>query len=137
MISRIKKSLFVSLTTFDQFEPIKHDFPNLEKSFCFSRDVRPVWTHKAWFPQIRLRCTLISVAFKSHTEWSSAWCVNASTTVILPTTKDIDHNMNCFCYVVCTLQTSMSQNIAKLLTHPSNNKIITTGNSKLLVSSLE
>ena len=62
--------------------------------------------------QIRLCCKFISVAFKSHTEWSNAQYINTTTSMILLTTAWT-------AYVIYLLQTSTYPNIAKLWTHPS------------------
>ena len=68
--------------------------------------------------QIRLCCLFICEAFKSHTEWSNAQHVSTPITMILPTTVSTFHGLNCFGHVIYELQTSLYQNIVKLLTQP-------------------
>ena len=60
----------------------------------------------------------ICTAFKSHTEWSFA-CVSSQTIMKLPTTVSTNHVLNYFGHMIYTLQSSLYQNIAKLLTYPS------------------
>ena len=52
-------------------------------------------------------------------EWSNAQHVSTPTTMILPTTVGTLHSLNCFGHIIYAPQTSMYQNIAKLLTQPS------------------
>ena len=59
-----------------------------------------------------LRCTFLCVSFKSHTELSISQSVNAPATTILPTSAGTLH-------VKYAPQSSMYQNIAKPMTHPS------------------
>ena len=66
---------------------------------------------------IRLHCTFISMAFKSHIEWSNAQYISTLTTIILPSTAGNYHSLNCFTHMICMPQTSTYQNIAKSLTH--------------------
>ena len=63
---------------------------------------------------------LICAAFKSHMEWSNAQHVSTPTTMILTTIMATYHSLNCFGHVVYTLQTSLYQNMAKLLIRSSN-----------------
>ena len=42
----------------------------------------PIWT----WTLIRLHCTFICKAFKSHSEWSNVQCVSSPNTIILTTT---------------------------------------------------
>ena len=49
--------------------------------------------------------------------------VSTPTTIILPRTVSPYYSLNCFGNVLYVLQTSMYQNSAKLLTHPSNKEL--------------
>ena len=60
----------------------------------------PVWTQSISY-QIRLYFIFMSVAFKSHKEWSNAHVI-APTTMMLPTTAGTYHGLNCWSHVICT-----------------------------------
>ena len=59
------------------------------------------------------------MALSSHIERSNAQCINTPTISIVPTTAVFFHGLNCFGHMVYLQQTSMHQNMAKLLTHYS------------------
>ena len=79
-----------------QFKLVKHKFLNL----------------------ITLHIYLCS--FQITHGWSNTRYVSTPTTTTLTTTAGTFHSLNCFGHIICIPQTSMYQNIAKLLTHPSN-----------------
>ena len=62
--------------------------------------------------QIRLCCTFICAAFKSHMEWSNSQRVSAPTATILPTAVGIYHNFNYFGNVIIH---SKLEHITKIL----------------------
>ena len=51
------------------------------------------------------------------TQWSSVRCVNAPTTTKLPTTVGTFHGSKCFSHMICTLQISTYQIMARLFSH--------------------
>ena len=65
-----------------------------------------VQTHKVYY-QIRLHCTFIWAAFKSHMVWNNALYVSVPITKILSTIVSTFHSLNCFGYVIYTRKTSM------------------------------
>ena len=65
-------------------------------------------------------CSLITTAFRSHTEWSNSQRSSSVAIMTLPNTACTCHGLNCSRYVMYTLQTSKHcQNIAKLLPYPN------------------
>ena len=56
---------------------------------------------------IRQQCIFIWAAFKSHTKWSIAPCISAAPTTIQLTIVGTNHGLNCFSYVIYTLQTTL------------------------------
>ena len=68
----------------------------------------------------RLCCMFICAAFKLPMDWSNIQHVSASTTTILPTTVGTLHNLNFSSHMIYVLQTSIYQNITKLLTRLCN-----------------
>ena len=50
--------------------------------------------------QIRICCTFINAAFKSHIDWSNTQDVSAITTTLLPTIMSTLHCLNCFGHMI-------------------------------------
>ena len=75
---------------------------------------RPSLNSETIRSRIRLRCMLICAAFKSYIEWSNE---QQNSTNYYNTTN---HSANSIGHVIYTPQTRTSQNITKLMTHPSS-----------------
>ena len=73
-------------------------------------------TRNGFGSRIRLPCTFICVAFKSHSEWSNTQRFSVLTVTILPTEEQPPPTVWTVIYV---LRISSYQNISKLLTHPN------------------
>ena len=72
--------------------------------FDYSRTLWPSSFTWSSYYRIRRRYTFIYVAFKSHTVWSNAQCLCATTNIIIPTIASTLHDFNCFIHVIFVSQ---------------------------------
>ena len=86
---------------------------------CFHSIMTQIRLVNYMFPN----CTMLHIhlySFKLHIEWCNTKKISAPITMIITTTVGTVHCLNCFSHIIYEPHILIYQNIAKLLTQPSN-----------------